>query len=458
MKKSTEILWIILLFIVALSAHPIDSNLYEEKAIKTLYEFTQKYTLNTNEIVDSVQICGSNHYRLLQDALTNNKISYSTQKMIQTELNELKPNFNSFYQYGIFDIFYTTNSANPLDNVNTSVVSEMAIELMEIYQTELNKFKKIKLGNNGRLNIYIYYFTYAGGFTASNDPSITFNASSIKNSCYRKCLISHEMFHRVQFAYNLQDSDTNEIYWVESTARWAEQYLFPNRLYYIDSANDGLQTPNKKLYERDYDAVHFWMYLQHRWKSITENQGKDIKKPFIRLLKGFEKGNRKNDLITYVTNKYFYMSASKFIHHWSITNLMKDISSENIKYNYEAPPSNECGTSYEYQNLQDITSILITSSSYTYSSGNLSMNKYGSYYFKILKLNSIDSNYKLIVNSEDEKNRRQTLIGIRNNETEIIQTSKDAKIKEILDSSFNSWYLIITGNKTESFKIKIKSL
>ncbi|HDD63562.1 MAG TPA: hypothetical protein ENF53_00170 [Thermoprotei archaeon] len=72
---------------------------------------------------------------------------------------------------------------------------------------------------------------------------------------------AHELFHCIQAAYDSYEGDTENYWIIEGMAVGAEDAIFPDNNLYIRYINRWMNTPDKSLVTRSYDAAILWRYF-----------------------------------------------------------------------------------------------------------------------------------------------------------------------------------------------------
>ena len=413
--------------------------------------------------------CGLHDHRILQAALQSPKFTFETKRKIALMKKKYKPILPEYYSYGNFEFFYTTNDFLPLHNVPEKIIQNLAINMQYAYDILLANFYKISTDPYNKIQVEVYYLPNASGVTFSENYKIKLNSEDMFNECYSKTIPAHELFHRVQFTYGLdQDGyEDHQSYWVEGTANWAMLYCYPELHDYIYDVNDGLSNPNIHLWKkRSYDAVHLWVYFCERYLESYSTQNPSTIINY--LLTSFQKGYRAKKLIKQVTVNFFNQQAFSFLQDWHETNYLKNTkTSEKYTYNDNGQTFFECDEQYAYRDVSLESLTVITNNQFTWQSKNFEVKRGGALYHTFLIAENVTS-FRIKLKSEIDNKLYYSLIGLKNKTiNDIVQeepiyffrdnNSKLNKKFDLVAGEYDKFILIVSSRmKKSSYRLQIK--
>jgi hypothetical protein len=274
--------------------------------------------------------CGTDELDRLFAALQSPYLNPGTRKGVRRIIRASVPPLEKEHLTEHFRIRFTTESLDPWANVTEEQVIAIGKDLEKDFANYSKHFRPPK--NTGALiSVYIYYPGRVSwrGRTSFFVNSIELNSRWAQNRCISKVDTSHELFHRVQYAYMAQ-TEPGQKYWMEGTAKWAEELRHPGINDYVGWANVGLGDPEKPFLARSYDSVLFWVYLGERFRS----KGGTPQGAIGSLLGTYESGKRGRELLARVVKGTLGMSLEELMQDWHKANYIKDTVDPPDKYNY----------------------------------------------------------------------------------------------------------------------------
>lgn len=452
------------LFLWSLFSYSIASS-YDTQLIQITDQlFGTHYPIKSEQTVHNHQGCAYENYNQLVNALSNSSVSAKTKEYIQKAIFTARPEFTQTYQYGNFVFYFTDNDTDTSHNISLSAIQNLAIQMQNSRDLLYQRFNKYASDSQGNIEVLVYDILGASGFTNSSNNKIHLNSTDMQNACYMKTTSAHEIFHRFQFAYGLDQGgyEPNQSWWVEATADWSMKYCHPDQFDYIYDANDGFDNPNLQLFKsRSYDAVHFWIYLGERFR---EAYGQDQDESWIikELLSSYELGFRQKKLITHVSKPYFSQTSWAFLQDWHITNFTKDSDTSDEKYQYDDQDNqtNNCGTIYSMNSVPYDNAVNVTHNQFNWISNEFNVSKGGAVYHVFNILSGVTQIEFSIEPTSDSK-FYYTLIGLKNNIPILMESStqKDFYYQENFnDGTYDQLVLVISSRKkTGTYQIKINS-
>lgn len=233
---------------------------------------------------------------------------------------------------------YIEKFAEILDNVWMKEVDEMGFEAPPSDGTE---------GGDGLLDVYLADLD-AYGFTNINigDPVSTVhiilendynNFPCTQEDCM-KVVAAHEFFHTIQF--QITDDIDNYGWWMEASATWMEDELYPDINDYINYLDRWFQHPELPLDTFENDI---YQYGTSVWvKHMTENYGTEVV---------FDVWNNIKNGDSALTGIEKVLIA----HNSSLQEEVKNLRVDNLTYNYTD------GEIYKYWSTDYPVSIIPTS-------------------------------------------------------------------------------------------------
>lgn len=278
-------------------------------------------------------------------ALKNPAIDPATRETVDSIIASSEPSLPKTYTSGHFRFFYTDSDPDPRNNATLTQIKKTALALNASWTSYSSNFRTPKhylAGSKQMLDIKVYWLGDDMGVTNRNWDYIALNSQeTVANDCMSKITAAHELFHRVQFAYRLENITPNMKWLVEGSATWSEKYRHASIKDYMNFMNKGLTTtdPSIGFMQRDYDTVHFWVYLEKRWgwaaiKEVWETfetNGHDAKAAVDAML---HDKNRNS-------------SFDQFVGEWALTNYVKDTANPGVNdYDEDEIRRTSCGVPY----------------------------------------------------------------------------------------------------------------
>ena len=199
-------------------------------------------------------------------ALTNPLITDNTRRRVDQLMAEPVPKFKQTHVSGPFKFRFNTADPDPRQNVTLAQIKATAKVLQAAWGDYAKHFAtpKAKLvGGQPQLEIRVYYLGKSlYGSTSSFSNYIRLNtAKTVGYRCKRESTPVHELFHRVQYTHGYRSGQAYQYWAVEGTAAWSQKYLAPHIGDYLSRVSSGLNSPDKALLSRKYDAIHLWLHL-----------------------------------------------------------------------------------------------------------------------------------------------------------------------------------------------------
>jgi hypothetical protein len=331
------------------------------------------------------EMCGEHIYGALYAALSNPDISDEARDAVDNAATDATAGSRYTYISGHFKFFYTVDDPNPDNNVTIYDIQATARVMNSAWDNYVANFTKpMHYDSAGKelVTVYVYYLGASlYGSTASYLSSIDLCSKKvIMDSCLRKSVPVHELFHRVQYSYGYVTGTANMKWAVEGTASWSQKYLASDVGEYITMwINPGLEAPDKDLLiSRSYDACHFWVYLGERGGGEKE---------CIKLLWSTYKTNGNNikgAAETVIRDRVTSVEVSSFDEFavlWNCVNFRKDETGIAAKFDYtEDEWTRTCGgvTNGPLASVPRTTQALNVGTNY---SVNGSVSSYGADYY-----------------------------------------------------------------------------
>jgi len=138
---------------------------------------------------------------------------------------------------------------------------------------------------------------------------------------------AHELFHKVQYEYLTMLHRIHDDDWImEGTARWAEDAVFDDANFYINSATAMLLIPDLSLPSAEYFAVLFWKYVTEQYGEIEDEPqvGADLMVEMWDRIAGWRGDGLPlvDDLLQDITGLPFEWTFRQ----WLIANYAKDLA------------------------------------------------------------------------------------------------------------------------------------
>jgi len=322
--------------------------------------------------------CREYEVGVLFASLQNPAISDAARAEVESIIVAAVPPLPKTYTSGHFKIYYTDSDIDPNNNVTLDDVESMAKDLNKTWNKYVATFKTPKYyldGTTEMVDVKVYDLGDGlYGETSSSWDYMSINSKQVvPDACNRKTTPSHELWHRVEYAFGYVSGTANMKWIVEGTATWSQAYMYRSLRDYMEWMNIGLNSPDLVLIGgRDYDAAHLWAYLERRgtyWAiknvwSTYETNGKDAKAA----------------LDTVVSDR-LGMNFDQFILEWSKANYIKDLGGAGV-YSYAENKTTKTSCGVVYGPLVQVprTSSDMDSTGYFYTTGTVS--SYGADYYE----------------------------------------------------------------------------
>lgn len=380
---------------------------------------------------------------LLFAALQNPRISDSTRYEVDCIVATSLPNLDKTYSSKHFIFNYTDHDVNTDHNVTLDDVKKTAINLDRYWTKYANNFRTPI--PEGKINIKVYYInqtTY--GETHSGVPYICLNSKlCVKDDCKRKTVSAHELFHRVQYSYGFVTGTADMKWIVEATAAWSQKYTNITIRDYMARMNSGLDDPDKALIQyRDYDACHFWVYLEKRanWTAIRE----------VWAQYEINGHNAKAAVGTVVNSKKLGKDFDEYVQLWIKANYMKDLANAGLySYTENEVSKTSCGVKYGPLKTVPKTAAVNVNSNTTWSAnGNVSA--YGADYYEF-NLDKTLKNLVIDVKGESEGAISFHFIGIKGDRQKGITDTTDKSYtynKKLTPGQWDKVAVVVGGRGT----------
>jgi hypothetical protein len=176
------------------------------------------------------------------------------------------PSFENQYVTDHFILKWTNRSRDSRDNIrDPQIIKNTAgyLETAWAKYTELFGRKPYTAPGRDKIEVVFWDLGYYGVSDPPDGP-IQFSADAwIKNRSIREPTSAHELFHKLQYAYGYKTKwkPRRPYEWfTEGTAAWSEVFVWGR--VSRDCKVDALFKDTKMdLYEADYTAMPFWIYL-----------------------------------------------------------------------------------------------------------------------------------------------------------------------------------------------------
>jgi hypothetical protein len=374
--------------------------------------------------------CGTTRHGELEAALRNPAISDGTRKAVEQIMALGLPDFDKTgKRIGHFVFSYCTKNPEPKHNVTGAHIKALATALNKYWDVYSKRFtvpahyeKKSGKRKLQLISVLVYAIPPDAdgrpwsGFTTSEGDVIFLNSEFMRDDCNRLTVSAHELFHRVQFTYGYKSGTRGMAWMVEGTASWAQKFTNNGIKDYMDAMNDGLRTPNERLFtDRDYDACHFWVHLQERAKSTAIRDiwafGTRPNRNPIRMTK-----NLAIRAINSVLKESLHMELEQFLREWHIANFAKDLDGIEPWFDYaddECRRTNPCGV--YYPGLEHVPTQSATISAGLAPYGRFSGVAVTGAEYYVFDLDPSIDNVQLTLNGAVSARFSYYLVGIKNN-------------------------------------------
>ena len=232
------------------------------------------------------------------------------------------------------------------------------------------------------IDVEVYYRARLHGETSSTTNRIFLNSETVVNDdCRRRTVSAHELFHRVEYTYGYVSGTAGQKWWVEALSSWSQEYYAPAIDDYISRVNGGLEkSPSLGLFDRSYDACHYWKYLgeqlaQRSSAVATEKQAiREVLDEYS--MNGLDAKAASGS----VTQNRLARPFDRFFQDWTKANYLKDLVGPGTHYDYakDETVTTSCGRTYgPYGHVAPDSDETIASNTFIWSSGTLILNAYG---------------------------------------------------------------------------------
>jgi hypothetical protein len=336
---------------------------------------------------DRVEWCGEYTYGLLDAVLASDLLSGAARNEIQTLMADAAPALERTKTVGHFRFHWTETSSDSRDNTDEAAIDATAAVLNDCWDRYVTDFRRPQadlVGGVRLLEIDVHFDPSVHGSTSSQKNRILLNSHTVVNdACRRRTTSAHELFHRVEYAYGYVTGTPGQRWWVEALGSWSQEYYAPDIDDYISRVNGGLDQPSTGLLTRSYDACHYWKYLGEQLARRS---------PAVAT----ERRAIREVLETYATNGLDAKAASgtvtqnriarpfdRFFEDWAKANYLKDLTTPSATYDYleDETVTTACGrNSGPYRHVAPDTDETITGNSFSWNSGTLLVDPYGTRY------------------------------------------------------------------------------
>jgi hypothetical protein len=368
-----------------------------------------------------VHRCREYEVGVLFAALQNPAISNLTRSQVDAIIQATIPLLPQTYTSGHFTFYYTDSDTDPQNNVTLAQIQATAAHLNSYWDKYAANFKTPKnydSGGTAMVDVNVYYLGDGlYGETSSFWDNINLSSKlAVKNACMRRTTSAHELFHRVQYSYGYISGTARMRWMVEGTASWSQKYTNQSLRDYMANMNEGLSAPDRNLFNaRDYDACHFWVYLQKlagTWAAIKEIWA-------AYELNGF---NAKAAVNT-VTTSRLGKSFDQFVQAWVKANYLKDLDNAgSFEYDEDEVLKLSCNKLYgPLSHVPRTTAPAISND--TYWSANGRVLPYGADYLDLPLSSGLDKLEVKVVGAAPG-NYSYSFIGIKGNRWKAITNIK----------------------------------
>ena len=369
---------------------------------------------------------------------------------IKTGVPAAVPVLTKNYTNGHFKFFYTDNDPVPDNNVTLEEIQATANAMNAFWNKYADNFTEPKhYISDGKkmINVRVYYLGDGLYGQTSSDRSIIYLNSklTVKDACKRKTISARELFRRVQYSYGYTDADgtAGNMRWiVDGTAVWSQKYTNPGIRDYMPDMNSGLEAPDRDLItERDYDAAHFWVYLQKRagWDAV-----RDVWAEYA------TNGHDAWAAVDTVVTRQLGLLFDEYAGEWAAANYLKDkADSGNFDYSDNEISETSCGVVYgPLSHVPKVANIPVTND--TIWGRNESVKPYGADYF-IFKLDPALTRIQIKLEGDDAGKLRYYILGIKNNalvSSTLVTTADHTADLPLTAGEWDTIALIVAGGST----------
>ncbi len=206
--------------------------------------------------------------------------------------------------------------------------------------------------------------------------------------------------------------------------------------------NEGLSNPDRSLFrERDYDACHFWVYMQKAagtWKIIRA------------VWATYEtNGNDARAAVNTVTTNWLSKNINRFAQTWIKANYLKDLDNAGFfDYGEDEITQTVCGKTYgPLSHAPRVTrNILNNNTSFTYER---SVSPYGADYYEF-NLGVDLTQLRMKITGVQPGNFSYHFIGIKNNNWEHLSNAPSSSttytyMKDLAAGEWDKLALVVAG-------------
>ncbi|MBI4614705.1 MAG: hypothetical protein HY720_13930 [Planctomycetes bacterium] len=220
--------------------------------------------------------CAEDAYGRLYVALGNPRLSDADVGQIEADLDGELPALESSYETpeGHFLLRWTNQSAKTSDNIADPAIVENTGAYLEAAWTKyVAKFAKEPYVPAGKTKIEIVFFDIPGflGVASPPDGPIQFNSAQwVAKPGIRKPTSSHELFHKLQYAFGYKTNPLAESgkWFSEGTASWAEVFA-TGSVSKAGKVTDLFDVSDIGLIEKtSYNSLPFWIFFESRLQTV----------------------------------------------------------------------------------------------------------------------------------------------------------------------------------------------
>lgn len=353
----------------------------EERLLLGLAEERREFEASDDE---QVEWCGEASRGLLDAVLASNLLSSEARSEINAMMEDAAPTLERTKTIGHFRFQWTETSSDARDNTNETNIDATAAVLNDCWNRYVTDFRQPQadlVGGQRILDVDVYFDASLHGSTSSQTNRIFLNSQTVVNdACRRQTTSAHELFHRVEYTYGYVTGTAGQRWWVEALGSWSQEYYAPAIDDYISRVNGGLANPSLGLFDRSYDACHYWKYLGEQLAQRSSAVGTERRAIREVLDEYSTNGLNAKAASGSVTQNRLTRSFDLFFQDWTKANYLKDLVGSGAHYDYaeDETVTTSCGrTNGPYGHVAPDSDETIASNTFNWSSGTLTINAYG---------------------------------------------------------------------------------
>ncbi|MGC4117392.1 MAG: hypothetical protein QM765_23095 [Myxococcales bacterium] len=244
--------------------------------------------------------CGTPLLDLFREGLRNPELTEDQLDQLDGEAASAHPPLKKNYKTANFSLFYNDTGDDILaqEKVSAELVKEVGGHLEAAYARYAEAFGRAPYptkGIAGPIRVEFYWLIGVYGSTEPDGPIALDSNWFTQLPRARRSTATHELFHRLQYAFRAAVHFPTESWWSEGTAAWAGAWMSGGLIADFSWIQKMLGDKPESLYGLSYDAFPLWGFLQGQ-RSPTMPDEQEAVRPF--LLRFADDGNAKAALIS----------------------------------------------------------------------------------------------------------------------------------------------------------------